>query len=377
MANVLTEERRLAVLAVLVNGGSVRAAERQTGVHRDTIVRLMLSIGEGCQRLHDRMVRDLACPFVDFDEQHSWCGKRQAHVQEGDGADVGEQWTWASICRTSQFVIAWHVGKRDAASAEIIVGDTRARLAVMPQVATDGLALYEAPIARHFSRAVPYVQTIKRFAHGGGGRPGFAEKFSHARGVDFIEKRAVLGAPDMSKATTYAIERSNLTNRQWNARLHRRTLAFSKRLDSHRASIAIGYVYRNLCHVPRNMRVSPAMAAGVTDRLWTLAELLAAVLAEKEGDKPAAQPLTIPKPEGAARELPGGRGWLRVLPGGPGGPAPSPAPATPPAAPAASSGLTFDADGQADLFSWTPKARPLPPRGTQLDLFWDPPPEGR
>lgn len=370
MANVLPDEKRLAVLAVLVNGGSVRAAERQTGVHRDTIVRFALAIGEGCQRLHNRMVRDLSCPLVDMDEQHSWCGKRQARVQEGDAPDAGEQWTWASICRTSQLVIAWHVGKRDAASAEIIVAETRARLVVMPQIATDGLALYEAPIARHFSRAVPYVQTIKRFANGGG-RPGFAEKFSHAKGVDFIEKRAVLGAPDMDKATTYAIERSNLTNRQWNARLHRRTLAFSKRLTSHRASIAIGYVYRNLCHIPRNMRVTPAMAAGVVESVWTLADLMAAAMADTAGEKPTAQPLSIPKPEAPARELPAARGWLQLVKGGD-APAPSGAPATPPASPLEMVPAAADASGQMDLFSWTPKAKPLPAPGTQLNLFGEP-----
>ena len=116
---MLSEGKHLEVLAVLVNGGSVRAAERQTGVHRETIVRFALAIGEGCERLDDRLVRDLSCPLVDMDQRHSWCGKRQAHVEPGkDGPDVGEQWTWSAICRTSTLTIAWHIGTRDARRRE-------------------------------------------------------------------------------------------------------------------------------------------------------------------------------------------------------------------------------------------------------------------
>lgn len=243
----------------------------------------------------------------------------------------------------------------------------------MPQIATDGLALYEAAILRHFGYAVPYVQTAKRFANGGG-RPGFSEKFSHAKGVEFIEKRVVFGAPDLTKTTTYALKRSHLTSRQWNAQLHRRTLAFSKRLASHKASIATQHVYRNLCHIPREMRVTPGMAAGITDKVWSLADLMAAVLSEVPGERPTPKPLDIPRPEGTARELPGGLGWLRMLPGGSGAPSPAPAPATPPAAPAAPAPVEPAAEptGQLDLLSWRTKPRPVMPIGTQLELFGNP-----
>ncbi|KYF71291.1 hypothetical protein BE17_24250 [Sorangium cellulosum] len=115
MANVLPAERRLEVLAALVNGTSTRAASRMTGVHQDTLGRFGQLVGEGCARLHDRMVRDLTSPLVDLDEQHSWVSRRQNKVDpaSADAADVGEQWTWAAICRTSKLIIAWHVGKRD------------------------------------------------------------------------------------------------------------------------------------------------------------------------------------------------------------------------------------------------------------------------
>ncbi|WP_437794240.1 IS1 family transposase [Sorangium sp. So ce693] len=337
MANVLPAERRLEVLAALVNGTSIRAASRMTGVHQDTIGRFGQAIGEGCARLHDRLVRDLTCPLVDLDEMHSWCGRRQVHVDpaQHDAATSGEQWIWAAICRTSKLVIAWHVGKRDQESADALVEDVRARLTVMPQITTDGLGLYAQPIAANFGRAAPYMQTVKNFT-ARPGKPGTSEKFAVERGVDFIQKRAVFGTPDPAKATNYAIERANLTARQWNARLRRRTLAFSKKLSRHRAAIALHYTYVNLCHLPRNMRGTPAMAAGITDTVWSLQELMDAALAEPAGKKPEPQPLAIPKPEGAARELPAGRGWLRVLPGGSAPSAPT-APQSPPVVPVAAS----------------------------------------
>ncbi|WP_437767591.1 IS1 family transposase [Sorangium sp. So ce281] len=387
MANVLPAERRLEVLAALVNGTSIRAASRMTGVHQDTIGRFGQVIGEGCARLHDRLVRDLTSPLVDLDEMHGWVSRRQIHVDPAkhDTATSGEQWTWAAICRTSKLIIAWHVGKRDQESADALVEDVRARLAVMPQITTDGLALYAQPIAANFGRAVPYMQTVKNFSSRPG-RPGTSEKFAVERGVDSIQKRAIFGTPDPAKATNYAIERSNLTARQWNARLRRRTLAFSKKLTRHRAAIALHYVYTNLCHIPRNMRVTPAMAAGITDTAWTLEMLMDAALTEPAGEKPEPQPLAIPKPEGTARALPAGRGWLRVLPGGSATSAPT-APQPPPVVaaapieapsrvapvvaiePVAPQPATAEPTGQLDLFAWKPR----PQKPVQLNLFGDPP----
>ena len=134
--NVLSHGKRLEVLTALVNGNGASAASRITGVHRDTIGRFGFAVGVGCERLHDRLVRDLSCPLVDMDEQHSWCSKRQVDVdpEHDDVSRVGERWTWAAICRVSRLIIAWHVGKRDAVSADALVRDVRARLVVMPQI---------------------------------------------------------------------------------------------------------------------------------------------------------------------------------------------------------------------------------------------------
>ena len=254
MANILSDEKRLEVLAALVNGSGVRGASRTTGVHQDTIGRFAFAIGIGCARVHDRIVRELACPLVDMDEQHSWCSKRQQNIPDDAPDTIGEQWTWAALCRTSKLTIAWTVGKRTQDQADVLVADVRARLTVVPQITTDGLKLYESAIAVNFGQAVPYIQTVKNYA-GKVSRTAEAEKFSPKHGVDFIQKRAIFGTPDFDIATTYAIERSNGTNRWWNARLIRRTLCFSKKLDRHKASMALMYTYRNLCWIQRNMKV--------------------------------------------------------------------------------------------------------------------------
>lgn len=373
MANNLTAERRLDVLGCLVKGSGIRQTESKTGVHRDTIGRFGFAVGVGCARIHDALALDLNCPLVDMDEQHSWTSKRQVNLdpERDNPAVMGERWTWASICRTSKFIIAWHVGKRDGDSADALVSDTRARLSVMPQITTDGCALYIEAIGKHFGYGVDYAQMIKRFSSGGG-KPGVAEKFSHAKGVDFIEKRIIFGAPDMGKVTTYAIERSNLTNRTWNARLNRRTLCFSKKVDRHDASIALAYVFRNFCHIQRNMRVTPAYEAGITDHIWSLEELMAAALEAPAVEKPEAKPLEFRPPTTTARALPAGKGFLRVVPGLSGGPAPSSGPTAPttPAAPMAVAAGSSAATGQLDLLGWRPQqAPPLPLKGTQLDLF--------
>lgn len=374
VANVLSDEQRLCVLAALVNGSGMRGVSRTTGVHQDNIGRFGFAMGEGCARLHDRIVRDLACALVDMDEQHSWCSKRQQNLPDDAPDTIGEQWTWAALCRTSKLTIAWTVGKRTQAHADLLVADVRSRLTVMPQITTDGLKLYEAPIAVNFGLAVPYIQTVKIYA-GKPSRTAEAEKFSPKRGVDFIQKRAISGAPAFDVATTYAIERSNGTNRCWNARLHRRTLAYSRDLDRHKALMALMYVYQTLCWIQRNMRVTSAMAAGVTDHVWELGELMAAALAEPAGEKPTPKPLVIPMPAGTSRELPNGRGFLRVVKSGDKPAAPSPvAPMPPPVAPTAkvaasgASSPAVDANGQLDLLAWVaPPSKPR--RMEQLDLF--------
>ncbi len=367
VANVLPAEERLRVLAALVDGNSIRAVERMTEVHRDTIMRFGVLIGSGAQGLHDRLVRDLSCALIAVDEQWGYVQKKQSRVDPvKDVASHGDAWTWAALDTSSRLAVTFHVGKRDQASADAFTADLRSRLSVMPQITSDGLALYERPIGASFGPGVDYEQVIKNYRHGS--KRGPDHRYEPARGIDFLTKRAVFGSPDMKRGTTSHLERQNLTMRHVNGRLRRLCLAFSKKVENHRAAVALAYTWYNFGHVVKTLRVTPAMAAGITDHIWTLEEFMEAALDVAPVAKPVAGPLTHRAPATTSRELPNGRGFLRSV-GGKDGAAPRTPSATPPPAPspvapampvmAAASGRRWE---QMDLLAWRPR------RG-QLDLF--------
>jgi IS1 family transposase len=366
--NVLLPEKRLAVLAALVDGNSIRAAGRMTDVHQDTIGRFALRIGEGCDNLHNRLVRDLSCSLVEMDEQWGWVHCKGSRVTENSPPDAGEQWTWLGFDRGSRLAITYHVGRRDQEAARAFVTDLRARLVVMPRLMTsDGLSTYTAEILAAFGPVAQYAQTVKNYR--AKGHRGPDHRYEPPRDP-FITKKTVLGAPDLDEASTALIERNNLTARHKNGRMRRLCLAFSKKLPNHKAAVSLCYVHYNLCCIIRTLRVTPAMQAGLTDHVWSLDEFMEAVLSAPPCAAPCAQPLTIPKPEGVARELPNGRGFLRVVPPSPGPKAPPP---PPPAAPVEPAPTAAGANP-----SPVPKpAAPLrlvPREPEQLGLF-DPPPK--
>ncbi len=328
MANVLPAEERLRILAALVDGNSIRAVERMTEVHRDTIMRFGVLIGSGAQRLHDRLVRDLSCALIEVDEQWGYVQKKQSRVEPAkDGADHGDAWTWAALDTSSRLAVAFFVGKRDQASADAFTADLRSRLSIMPQITSDGLALYERPIGASFGPGVDYEQVIKNYRHGSNRGPD--HRYEPARGIDFLTKRAVFGSPDMKRGTTAHLERQNLTMRHVNGRLRRLCLAFSKKIENHKAAVALAYSWYNFGHVVKTLRVTPAMAAGITDHVWTLEEFMFAALDAAPVAKPSAQPLAHRAPAGTARELPNGRGFLRVVGGNEASPAAPPLPRLP------------------------------------------------
>jgi IS1 family transposase len=358
VANVLPFEKRLRVLAALVDGNSVRATSRMTEVHQDTISRFALSMGTGAQHLHDRLVRDLSCTLIEVDEQWSYVQKKQARVDPvKDSPDHGDAWTWVAIDRNSRLAVAFYVGKRGEESAQAFTDDLRARLVTMPQITSDGLSAYVGAIGSSFGPGVDYGQTVKNYRHGSHRGPD--HRYEPARDP-FVTKRVA------------HVERNNLTMRHVNGRLRRLCLAFSKKLDNHRAAAALGFAWYNFGHVVKTLRVTPAMAAGVTDHVWTIEEFMETVLAEVDAGKPERQPLAHRAPVTTARELPNGRGFLRVVGASSGPSAPPVAPVPPPVAPRAVAAVApiavADANGQLDLLSWVAPV-PKPRRYVQMDLF--------
>lgn len=188
-------------------------------------------------------------------------------------------------------------------------------------------------------------------------------------------KRTVFGAPDMAGISTAHVERNNLTMRHHIGRIRRLCLAFSKRLDRHCHAVSLGYVWYNVGCVVKTLRMTPAMAVGATDTLYTIEMFHDAItdLAKVAVSKPEKKPLVYRAPVETARELPNGRGFLRALPGGAGAPSPEPGPVTPPAAPSMPV-VADDVTGQLDLLSWRPKTT-TSDSFVQLDLFGAPSPE--
>ena len=380
--SVLTRKQQLLVLAALVDGNSERAVERMTreageGVTRKTVNGFALRMGTAAQWLHNARVRDLAFSLAELDEIWSYVGKKQARVTpEEHAAGLGEAYSFVAFAMPARFVVTWKVGKRDSDTADAFAEDFRARCAAMPALMTsDGFAPYIQAIGRHFGPGVTYAQTVKHYTHSG--QRDDDHRYEPPR-EPFVTKHAIFGSPDLDNATTAHLERFNGTTRHINGRMRRLVYAFSKHPEHHRASVALHYVYFNFCWTPEKVKKTPAMAIGVTSTLWDLGDLLDALLAQEPCEPPAKKPIVIPVPPSAARQLPNGRGFLRLLPpgGGPATPAPAPAPTPTPAAPAPAipaAQPAVEVNGQLDLFSWKPQAtepaKPLPPRGTQLDLF--------
>lgn len=377
IVNVLSDEKRLRVFAALVDGNSIRAIERMTDVHQRTIRKLALTLGEGAQRFHNKHVRNLRPSLLALDEVWSYVFKKQARVRVGDPAEQGEAYTFVGIEPTWRLAITWCVGKRNQATADAFVSDLRSRVVTMPQITTDGFAAYVSAVGAEFGPSVDFAQTVKNYKYAG--RRDDDHRYEPPRGIDFITKKIIYGTPDLAKASTALVERLNGTTRHFVGRMRRLSYAFSKTLAGHKAAMALHYVHYNYCHVVRTLRVTPAMQAGLTDHVWELGEMMEALLAAEPCARPEKVPLEHREPEGPARALPNGRGFLRLV-GGSGGPSPAPVPtapapapaqavATAPAVPAAAPAA--EPNGQLDLLSWRPKAKPLPQVGAQLSLFGD------
>jgi IS1 family transposase len=280
MANNLPREKQVAVINALVEGCSMRATERMTGVNRETIGTLLLRVGNGCSDLLDETMRDLPCKRLEIDELWAYVGKKQRHVKpEDDASRVGDTWTFVALDAESKLVPSFMVGKRDAETADAFIADVAKRMLNRVQISTDGLRAYIAPIAAAFaSTGVDYAQLHKTYEAEAVG-PG---RYSPPK-VTGTEKTPIFGSPVAELVSTSYVERQNLTVRMGVRRYTRLTNAFSKKLENHIAATALHYAHYNFVRRHQTTRVTPAMAAGVANTLWTTSELLDAAL---EGVRP-------------------------------------------------------------------------------------------
>ena len=272
MANVLNTDKQIAVIGALAEGSSIRSIERITGVHRDTIMRLGVKVGEGCARVMDETMRELPCNRLEMDEIWGFVGKKDRNVREGEDA-VGSVWTFCAIDAETKLVPSFKVGDRDAATAKAFVQDVADRMAYRVQISTDGLNAYVAAMQNAFGEFVDYGQIVKTYGHE---EVSDNRRYSAPKFVS-CEKRTVIGIPDERLISTSYVERLNATTRLHMRRLTRLTLAFSKKRENFEAAVALHFAYYNFVKRHNTLRVTPAMAAGVTSSFWSVGDLLEAV----------------------------------------------------------------------------------------------------
>lgn len=273
MANVLNIDKQVAIIGALAEGSSIRAIERLTGVHRDTIMRLGVRIGHGCARVLDEKMQNLPCRQLQFDEIWGFIGKKERHVRSEDDPTFGDVWTFCAIDPETKLVPSFKVGKRTSATANAFVADVKARMANRVQISSDALREYVEAIELAFGSEVDFAQIVKTYTHDYSVLPEV--RFS-APEVVTTEKRRVAGRPNMRLASTSHIERLNGTTRLHMRRLTRLTYAFSKKRENFEAAVALHFAYYNFVKRHNTLRCTPAMAVGIERDFWSVGQLVEA-----------------------------------------------------------------------------------------------------
>ncbi|MDA0835496.1 MAG: hypothetical protein O2955_14220 [Planctomycetota bacterium] len=291
MANVLTREKQLMILKLLVEGNSLRAVTRITGVHRTTVMNLMVTVGSKCDEFMSRNLRDVKTKHVEIDEQWTWVLKKNAHMTAAEkmSTSIGDQYLFIGLEQDSRLIIAHTIGKRNEKTTRQFIAQLANRIVLpesvnepveaKPQLSTDGWNCYPGAIADTFGSLVQYGQIIKNYTDEQMGRyapPDIAK--CDRRRHQFVE--------NLMTICTSHVERFNCTTRMFVKRFCRLTLAFSKKLENLNAAVSLYIAYYNWCWRSREndgpnagrFRMTPAVQAGLTDRLWKIEDLYDAVM---------------------------------------------------------------------------------------------------
>jgi IS1 family transposase len=272
MANILPSEKKVLAVSMLAEGSSIRAIERITEIHRDTIMRLGVRIGQACAKIADEKMRGLHCQQIQCDEIWGFVGAKRRNADRV-GA-FGDVWTFIGLDSDSKLIPSYIVGKRDMYHARAFMDDLASRMTMRVQISTDALAAYPDAVERAFGTEADHGVLVKTYSveHLGNFKEA-ARRYSPAEVVK-IEKTVVSGMPDISKISTSHIESQNLTLRMHCRRLTRLTNAFSKKLENFEAAVSLNFAYYNFCKIHSAIRCTPAMAAGVEKSQWSVAELV-------------------------------------------------------------------------------------------------------
>lgn len=272
--NKLPLAKRTQILAMLCEGSSMRSISRIADVSINTVSKLLVEAGEACLALHDETVRNVKASRVQCDEIWSFCYAKEKNVAAAKAAPdgSGDVWTWTALDADTKLIVSYFVGDRSSESGIVLMDDLRARLANRVQLTTDGHKAYLEAVEGAFGDDVDYAQLVKLYGSVGGNSP--EKRYSPAECAG-IRKNRVTGSPDKAHVSTSHVERMNLSIRMQNRRFTRLTNAFSKKLDNHIHALALYFAFYNFCRIHKSLKVTPAMAAGITDRLWSLEDIVA------------------------------------------------------------------------------------------------------
>ena len=268
--NRLTTAKRTAVVAALVEGNSIRSTVRMTGVAKNTVTKLLLELGAACATCQDEHLRNLPCRRLQCDEIWSFIGAKDKNIpadQQKFGR--GSVWTWTALCADTKLVPSWLVGTRDLGSAYTFMHDVADRLTHRVQLTTDGHRPYLEAVESAFNEQIDYATLTKLY----GSDPEDEKRYSPAKCLG-RKATTVSGNPNPKHISTSYVERQNLTMRMSLRRFTRLTNAFSKKVENHAAAVALYFMYYNFVRIHSTLRTTPAQAAGVTDDLWAIEDMV-------------------------------------------------------------------------------------------------------
>ena len=285
MANVLSTEKRVQIVSALIEGMSVRSAGRMVDVSKDTVGKLNLELGEACIRYMYETLRELPCQRLQVDEIWGFCYSKQKNVPATKAGQFGfgDVWAFTAVDADTKLIPTFLVGARDGGSAYEFMQDLASRLVNRVQLTTDGHKMYLSAVEEAFAGQVDYAQLVKMY---GAAPEGPEVRYSPAQCIG-CERIGVTGSPDPNHVSTSYVERHNLTLRMGMRRYTRLTNAHSKKLRNHTAALGLFLCFYNFCRIHRSIRCTPAMAAGVSSRLWSVEDLVGLLPAvEHSGGRP-------------------------------------------------------------------------------------------
>jgi len=280
--NKLSASDRGKILHLLCEGSSIRSVTRLMNVGKNTVIRLMIDAGMACAAYHDEHARSLQTKRVQVDEIWSFTYAKQKNVASAKAAPegAGDTWTWTAIDADTKFIASWFVGGRDGECAKWFIDDLASRLANRVQLTSDGHKAYLEAVEGAFGADIDYAMLVKIY----GASPDSAKgRYSPAECTGAI-KTPIEGKPDPKHISTSYSERANLTMRMHMRRFTRLTNGFSKKVENHAHSMALFVTYYNFVRIHKTLRVTPAMAAGVTSRLWEVSDIVALVEAAEAAE---------------------------------------------------------------------------------------------